>query len=59
MSEGRDLGLTMARAVDEANKYLSTDAGQYHAGAEADQTVTIDNVLDSVTLDNTMSETKA
>ena len=56
--------LSMARAVNEANRYLSTDVGRHLA--DDDDTndkggvvVASGNILDTVTLENTLSETKA
>ena len=50
--------LTVARAISEANDYLSTDVGRHLA--DDDRPVASGNdVLDTVTLDNTLSETKA
>ena len=52
--------LTVARAINEANDYLSTDVGRHLADDNSNKPVASGNkALDTVTLDNTLSETKA
>ena len=52
--------LTVARAINEANQYLSTDVGCYLVDNDSNKPVASGNIVqDMVALDNTLSETKA
>ena len=52
--------LTVTRAINEANEYLSTDVGCYLVDNDSNKPVASDNIVqDMVALDNTLSETKA
>ena len=52
--------LTVTKAINEANQYLSTDVGCHLADEDSNKPVASGNsILDTVVLDNTLSETKA